>query len=224
MQFIMIDGGGSAALEFLGFFAHTNEGQTVTFDDVDIGAAVADRYVFVSVPYYHGTSSHFLISSATIGGVAATIFHAPTNSGGIGVGIGCAIIAALVPAGTTADVVLNFEAGSGFYRPDIGVYRVTGLLSLTPVDMITFGTAGSDIPHTFTTNVSEGGVALFACAVNGNSVARTMSDMVADFSSSPIAGLQYLGSGAETPSSGTQDCTITGGTTANWSAVMVSFR
>ncbi|MER9654391.1 hypothetical protein NKJ26_12860 [Mesorhizobium sp. M0152] len=210
-------------LAFQAITTHTNEAQTVTFTAVGIGAAAADRYVFILVPYYNGSTIQPVISSATIGGVAATIHAsivvASTTRGG------CALISALVPTGATATIVLNFSAsGAGFYRPRIGVYRVAGLQSTSTVDLLTYSNIGSNIPRTFTVNVAKDGLVIFGCFVYGNSIARTMSVMTPDFSVSPVGSVQYLGSGATTAASGTQSCTITGGTTAQWAVIMASFR
>lgn len=88
-----------------------------TYSAVAIGAAAYDRWVVAFVSFDSGGPT---LSSATIGGIAATIigqdvFDVGTRSG--------AWIAAAVPTGTTADIVLVFV---GACASGIAVYRVLG--------------------------------------------------------------------------------------------------
>jgi hypothetical protein len=74
---------------------------TYTFTAASLGTAHADRYVIVGVASVAGFAR--TISSATIGGVAATLNH-NQNLGFTG-----RIISAAVPTGATGDVVLTFS-------------------------------------------------------------------------------------------------------------------
>lgn len=96
-----------------------------TFSGVSIGDAAGDRLVVVAIGW--GTSGTVTVSSATIGGVSASIAAQTT-----GTNVGIALIYAVVPSGTTADIVVTMStSGSRLYY---GVWRVTGQLSTTPYD------------------------------------------------------------------------------------------
>lgn len=92
-----------------------------TFSAASIGAVPGSgetREVFVSITWHQGGVSTRTLSSATIGGVSATLETAFANSN---LQAMC-VARAVVPAGTTADVVLTF---SGTVQScTIGVYRL----------------------------------------------------------------------------------------------------
>jgi len=88
---------------------------TYTFSSQPIGTASGTRRVVVSI----GTNSTRTISSVTIGGVSATVNATNTLSGTAHV----ALASAVVPTGTTADVVVTLDAaGLGM---GIGVWTLT---------------------------------------------------------------------------------------------------
>lgn len=211
------------ASAFQAFTTHTNEAQTVTFSSIAFGTPSSGRYIFMLVPYYHGTTTNRTISSATIGGVTATIHACPTSNNGTYGGI--ALISALVPTGTSGTVTLTFNSsGAGFYRPRIAVYAVTNLQSMTPFDLVTVVNSNTGAPRTFTCSQPKDGVVFFGTNVWGNSTTRTMSGITADFNVSPITSMQYIGGDALSASAGTASATVTGGSTGVWAAVMASFR
>lgn len=224
MALLGVGDGPPATLGFIGATNYPNDGQTVTFTGVAIGTAAADRYVFITIPYYNGGTANYSIASVTIGGVLATIhaqpFAAYDTRGG------CAIVSALVPTGTTATVVIAYaSSGAGYYRPRIAVYRVTGLKSNTPFHLITDTDAqGTHVPRTFTVNTVKGGFVLLGCSVYGNSNTRTMSGLTTDFSVAALTPVQHIGGSATISASGTLAATISGGTTAFWCVVMACFR
>lgn len=98
---------------------------------ISFGDARADRRI-VAVIHWSEGGTHRTLSSATIGGVAATVHVQRGHSGG-STGLGAAIISALVPTGTTGAVVCTFSGG-GTADVSCGVYRLTGLTSGTPTD------------------------------------------------------------------------------------------
>lgn len=102
---------------------------TYTFSSVAIGAADASRVVVVAVTGARGAGTPS-ISSVTIGGVSATLGRYETNGFSASVGI----YAAVVPTGTTADVVVTWD--SGMNRCGLGVWTCNGLNSLTPVHTV----------------------------------------------------------------------------------------
>lgn len=102
---------------------------TMTFESLSFGAAAENRYI-IAVVSGVASSGTRTISSATIGGVAANIDiqHAAGQSQ-----IG--IIKALVPTGTSGDVVVvwsGLQAAGG-----VSVYRAINLQSATVTDTAT---------------------------------------------------------------------------------------
>jgi hypothetical protein len=88
---------------------------------VNIGAAAPRRRVVLGLNWSE-LSVHRTPSSATIGGIAATIHIQRGHNGGT-TGLGSAIISAVVPTGTTAAVVINFS-GSSLSSVGVGVWRL----------------------------------------------------------------------------------------------------
>lgn len=212
-----------ATLSFIGSTNYPSDGQTVTFTGVSIGAAAADRYVFVEIPYYNGTTSNYSIASVTIGGVLAKIHSqkfVPTGATAHG---GVALVSALVPTGTTADIVVTFGAsGAGFYRPRINVYRVTGLQSDTAVSLVT--NTNTSLQNCVTTaSVVKGGIAFHACHIFGAG-SRTMSGITTDYNVSPLSSTIYIGGGATVSSTGSLSVTIPNTVQSYWAVVMACFR
>ena len=94
----------------------TGASTTHTFSGMAIGAASSDRYVVATITGNAAAS----LSSATIGGVSATIAKSQLS---IGTGV-VWIIYALVTSGTTADVVAN--TGSTVSRWGCSTFSMTG--------------------------------------------------------------------------------------------------
>lgn len=114
--------------------------------DRDIGAAVEDRYIFALV--YGSRLGNTSLVSATIGGVTAKIHVQRTMNTNGPVYRNVALISALVPTGTTADIVPTYSATTDNYN-GAAVYRVTGLVSDDALD-----TSSSTIDGTRTWNRS----------------------------------------------------------------------
>lgn len=96
---------------------------TYTFSGVAIGAAQSDRKVIVAVDWR--AAAAVTLSSATIGGIAATIDF----QGNVATSTGIAFISAIVPTGTTAAIVLNFSGT--VVRVGHQTYRAVGA-TITP--------------------------------------------------------------------------------------------
>ena len=142
-------------LTYQGETEDTADGTVFTFAGEAIGTAAADRRVHVLI----GASGNVgTITGVTIGGITAAItVQAQDGSAKAG------IATALVPTGTTASVVITFDATQG--RCHIGVFSSTGLSSNTPLDT---GTSTAD-PATDTLASAPGGF----CLALGVSVATT---------------------------------------------------
>lgn len=115
----------AASISEVANFNNTNNNTVYTFTTVSFGTADASRIVAIIV------STQATISSATIGGVSATVVGS-TN---------CYIIYAAVPTGTSGTVVVTHTASTS--RCAIRVYRVIPGKSGTPDSSITDGTAAT---------------------------------------------------------------------------------
>lgn len=182
--------GGGIVTE-LGTFSANTVAAVATFAGCGIGNSAWNRRVFALVHWACNTSAvETTISSATIGGVAASL-HINYGEGGSSAfsNYGCAIISATVPTGTTATIVVNLTSGAA-HSVYISVYRVTGLVSTIATDAVA---AFDDGAATF------GGGTLSATASNvlfpvngvGFFAATASSDGVfGNFSSTTITELQ----------------------------------
>jgi hypothetical protein len=102
--------------------------QTVyTFSDVDIGQAQDDRRIIVAIHSIQTSESS--ISSVTIGGVSATI-HVNVNSVSTTNDTDVAIASAVVPDGTTADIVITHSASRDMCF--VGVWSLYGETGSSP--------------------------------------------------------------------------------------------
>lgn len=100
---------------------------TYSFTGVNFGAPSTTRLIVICIAGYRDAGG--TIVSATIGGVAATI-HANTS---IGNG-SCALISAIVPAGTSGTVVITWSVLQA--ATTIDVYAIDNITSTTPVFVI----------------------------------------------------------------------------------------
>lgn len=120
---------------------------TYTFTSANIGTAAADRIVLVAITARGNTAGNFTVGSVTIGGNAATV-DSTTNAGN---GREVSTFAyLLVPSGTTATIVVNFNGGT----MDVcatHIYNINGQASNTPVgSAVSYSPAPSAAPGTQT--------------------------------------------------------------------------
>ena len=139
----------------------TSDSTTYTFTNRAIGSADSNRIVVVSIHTIDtGANS---VSSATIGGISATIVanaqHNPTNFAV------SSLFYAVVPTGTTATIVANLAASA--FRCYAGVWTIYGALSSSPRD---FGTATGNPSAVSGIDVPAGGVVVAAASVQNPGV------------------------------------------------------
>jgi hypothetical protein len=139
---------------------------TYTFSAQAIGAASANRYVICGfgARYTSGTPT---ITSVTIGGVAATQVSAQLAGTGTGKLL-AGLYIALVPTGTTADIVIAFSATA--LRCDHVTFSATGLQSATPTASV-MSTANPGTSGSF--SVSAGWIIVAFAMILGNASGRT---------------------------------------------------
>jgi len=121
----------ASTLDFTSFGSSTTAGNPATISSVAIGAADANRHVYVMLMVSH-TSNPEVVFSVTIGGVGATkLAEALTGSQQKNI----QLWRAAVPTGTTADIVVS---DGGYNRYHLSVYRGIGS-DLTTSDANTAG-------------------------------------------------------------------------------------
>jgi len=126
-----------------------------TFSGASIGAAASNRRVIVGVSQGGGAPN----VSVTVGGISADLVVEAVS--GLN---GTAIWIALVPSGTTADIVVT--CGASANRLGIGVWSCTGLSSNTPIDTdAVTGTRDADL----SVSTAEGGFTIGATETRNNS-------------------------------------------------------
>lgn len=130
---------------------------TYTFSSQSIGAPSADRLVIVGATGF--SSSSRTLSSATIGGVAATVHIGTGNSAQLAGGI----FSRSVPFGTTTDITVTFSGG--MLLASIFIWVGRNFRNDTPVGTGTG--AGSDNSATLTT--SDKGVGVGVVRFGGGS-------------------------------------------------------
>jgi len=136
-------------LTFSNSYADANNSQNYTFTSVAFGTASSDRWIIVAATTSAGSAN--VISSMTIGGVAASIFQCVTTSGS---DPRLAIGAVKLTTGTSGNVVVNSDALNG--RAGIGVYIWTGN-DLTLYDSDKASGSGVNPSASLTIDIAEGG-------------------------------------------------------------------
>jgi hypothetical protein len=123
----LLASGVTKSLAFEESRADTTSQSTYTFAAVDIGAASSSRHVIVTVGVSDDSDTG-TISSATIGGIAATVVVQAQSGNGDSL---AAVLIAPVPTGTTATVVINLTQTAD--ECVIGSYSAGGV-STTALD------------------------------------------------------------------------------------------
>lgn len=148
----------------LTFLTNTKDetNQTVyTFSNVAIGQPAEDRRIIVAI--HSVQTSESSISSVTIGGVSATI-HLNVNSVSTTNDTDVAIASALVPSGTTADIVVTHSAARNMCF--VGAWSLYGETSSSPYDTAS-DTSISGLTLEVSIDIPDGG-ALIAASMSVN--------------------------------------------------------
>jgi hypothetical protein len=94
-----------AVLAFLQSTSDTSDASTYTFASQNLGAASIDRLIIVTAAFRGGSGTRF-INGSIAGITAATIFVSESLQQQV------AMFAAVVPTGTTGDIVVNLLGGN----------------------------------------------------------------------------------------------------------------
>jgi hypothetical protein len=166
---------------------------TYTFSNSDIGDPSPDRYIVVYGSAYTGSGGTTRsVSSVTIGGVTANLDY---SSGAVA--LPTFFAKALVPTGTTGNVVVTFSAG--VVNCAIAVYAVYGLKSTTAVDSDA-GTLASGASLTLDTE--QGGMIFGGCNLF-SSTAGSVTGLTLDFDVTTDSGQKIYGGSAKTTANST---------------------
>lgn len=145
-----------------GTAADSTDLTTYSFAGVSIGTAATNRLVYVQVNFNAAAARR--ISSATIGGISATIIDTA------GQGNGTFVIYANVPTGTTATISITFDAVCT--RCVIGSYSLFNLKSQEPV-AIAYATTWTAGAISAPVDVPDGGIII--AGVNNNTNNNTIT-------------------------------------------------
>lgn len=196
-QALLSAGGGAnnPSISYIGNNSTATNSTSHTFSAQSIGSTGNNRYIAVCISGYQGTTG--ALSSATIGGVSATISVQANGTNTVSV-----IIIAAVPTGTTGDIVLTWAVSTQLIG--ISVYRIVDLNSGTA------NTTGSDTAlsagvASLTLNNSANAVMLAATSsIDGSAWGSWSSGLTEDSdqfvsSSNAVASASGFFSSANTP-------------------------
>jgi hypothetical protein len=200
-------------VEFCAAPFSTTDLSTYTFTAVNLSSPAADRFIVVGVLLVGSPGR--TASTVTIGGVSATAI----NTGTASTNVSLRLFGAVVPAGSTGDVVVT--ASGGCLCCSIGVWALYGLSSTTAIDT----TNGTSNPDSDTLTTVAGGFVV-AVAVNGGSVETyTWSGLTENFDQTVEASTASCASGASVETGGSSlayTVTRTGGLQNHLSAASFS--
>jgi hypothetical protein len=191
---------------------------------IAVGTAATGRLVVVAVHALHTGSVG--VSSATIGGVSASISSA-VNWSNAGSYYATTFIWAVVPTGTTATVALTLPSNAYVV---LRAWRVVDLVSTTPGDTATV-TTNSSKDLSLSIDVVAGGVLIAASTGVFNSAYTATAGVTLDYSGSAWSTYARHGGGSADISVTAAPTTVTFHRTTNsvpgsngWAAVALAFR
>lgn len=145
------------AISFIGSAGDVANATTYTFSSQSIGTAADDRIVVVTT----NSEGSDALSSGTIAGVSATVHAtAPTGANGLGAGV----MSAVVPTGTTGDVVVTWTEGA--VRCEIGIWTITGANT-------TVNDTDTDVQASATVSTLNVDIPVNGCAIGAHTYSAT---------------------------------------------------
>lgn len=189
--------------------ADTVDRATYTFSAVGIGAASSTRRVVVAVATRNGTGNPN--PTITIGGVAATndvTLAVDSNQQA------CTIASAVVPTGTTADIVVTLTATTG--RCGVGVWTLSGG---SPTGQTATGSGVTGVTLNVTTQVGD--VVIGALGTRNDTGGGVTWGGATERIDANIEGVFYH-SGADTVAAGTTTTLTTSPTTNDYATAVVA--
>ncbi len=159
------------AVSYIGYTEDTANRTTYTFAGESFGAEHSARTIFVNV-HWSSSATARTLSSATIGGVAATIHGQSSLADGISQGWGVAIISAAVPSGLTGTIAFTLNSGGNLGA--IGVVRVANLTAIVDT-ATTSDTSTSPVNPSTTIDIAANGALVAAVTSSADSGAGNIS-------------------------------------------------
>lgn len=190
--------GGKATIAYASTAVSTSDLTTYTFSGQGIGTAAANRKVVVATSALSAGGAPRTVASLTVGGVAATLVKQVNAASGNYPSL--EIWQAVVPTGTTGDIVVTWDNGA--VRCGIGVWAVYGAKSAAHDTGSSTASPLADAAFVVPTN----GVGL-AAAMSGSSATYTWTNMTERYDGTVEGGMTH--SGADTSTAGTQAITAT---------------
>lgn len=188
----------------------TSSTDTYSFAATDIGAAAADRYVYVCVGGRNGAAATVrAVTAVTIGGVSASLVVG-TSATGSSQATTLDFYRALVPTGTTATIDVTFAATIS--ECTVAVWAVTGQANLSAY--ATAADNASLITSTISLNTVAGGFVLAGgCGNNGPSF--TWAGVTERYDASTTIVYSFADASALTSSESPRTVTATRSITSN---------
>lgn len=181
-------GGAGFTVDYLSVATIEDTNQvTHTFSSQGFGVAQTTREIYVLISY--GGSAARTISSATIGGVSATIRTQDVLSDG-SQAVGSAIISAAVPTGTTGTIAITFST-FGIYAVAIGIVRVIN--KTTNVASNTTSASDASPPASLTSSpvVNSNGAVLASWTCSDEPFGVTWTNLTEQYDSSTAAASSF---------------------------------
>lgn len=204
----------------------TNGTSTVTISAMAIGAAAADRLVFIVLGWFDlGAAIQANPTSVTIGGITATQ-AVVSNTGGVFTPALYEYWAA-VPTGTTANVVVNFSANADTSDYiGVSVYRVVGANTSTPVSA-TATTNTTSPTQAVSTSITVPANGALICGGSGltasGSVSWTNATLDTNFSG-VLSSDEYSSASSTTATTSTRTYNDSGGASVNAQVVCTAIQ
>ena len=199
------------AFSFLQGTSSTANASTYTFTSVNFGTADSNRRIVVGVALRSGGA--FVISSATIGGISATILAQSTANGDC-----VGYITASVPTETNGTVEIVLTGGG--VRLAIATYRVVSNSPLTLADSDANSTSAST--STTLSIDAQNGIVLAAATASSGSVVLSFSGIATTDSNVGLEGFSNFAFASErTTATATQTVTANRSSSTNTAAIGV---
>lgn len=176
-------GSGPSTPAYIGSFFPPGSGVTATATGVSFGAASLNRLICIYV--FWTSSSPVPLVSATIGGISAP----PITSAITGPTLGgqyyqSALIAAIVPTGTSGTVTATFSTSGAFVT--LLVSSATSITTATPFSVAAPQSGATSVLNTTVNEAAGGSVFAAVTVISGSS--QVLSGVTTDYNFGDILG------------------------------------
>jgi len=179
------------SVEFLQAAIEDNGSSSYTFSSQNLGVAASNRYIILEIAARAVGITALDLVSVSVGGVSARIVVQDTIGNRNVSRNTLAIAIALVPIGTSGDIVVAFSRTA--LRCSIGVSRTTALASDVEFDTASASTSTVAASQSLTLDTSAGGFAVSSHLL-GDTLAATWSGLTETYETS--VGNFYTHTGA----------------------------